>query len=58
MVEQFATQMAQKVGISEAQAKAVIDFLRENADKVPALLGSKAAEDIKSKLPGGIGKLF
>lgn len=52
MIDEFIGQMAEKVGISEEQAKQVIDFLKENADKVPELLGSDALEGIKDKLGG------
>jgi hypothetical protein len=58
MIQQFATQMAAKVGISEEQAKMVIDFLKEHADEVPKLLASDAAQSVKDKLPGGLGDLF
>lgn len=58
MIEEFATNMAEKVGISQEQAKAVIEFLKENADKVPQLLQSDAVESIKSKIPGGLGGLL
>ncbi|MEM6995490.1 MAG: hypothetical protein AAF721_33580 [Myxococcota bacterium] len=50
--------MAAKVGISEEQATQVIEFLKENADKVPELLGSDALASIKDKLPGGLGGLL
>lgn len=52
MIEDFIAQMAEKVGISEEQAKQVIDFLKENADKVPELLGSDVVDNIKDKLGG------
>jgi len=52
MIDEFIGQMAEKVGISEEQAKQVIDFLKENADKVPELLGSDALDGIKDKLGG------
>lgn len=58
MIEEFVANMASKVGISEEQARGVIDFLKENADKVPSLLSSDAVEDVKDKLPGGLGGLL
>ncbi len=57
-MEEFITQMAAKVGISEEQAKSVVQFLKDNADKVPDLLGSDMVSSLKSKLPGGLGGLF
>ena len=58
MIEQFIGQMAEKVGISEEQAKSVIEFLKENAEKVPELLGSDALDGIKDKLGEKLGGLF
>ena len=52
------SQIAAKVGISEDQAKQVVDFLMNHKDDVMAVLGSGAAEKIKSKLPGGLGGLL
>ena len=57
-MEEFITQMAAKVGISEEQAKSVVQFLKDNADKVPDLLGSDMVSNLKSKLPGGLGGLL
>lgn len=58
MIEEFVSNMAERVGISEEQARGVIDFLKEHADKVPQLLSSDAVDSIKDKLPGGIGGLL
>ncbi len=52
MIEGFISQMAEKVGISEEQAQQVIEFLKENADKVPEILGSDALAGVKEKLGG------
>ena len=54
-MEDFIKGLVEKVGISEEQAAKVIDFLKENADKVPALLASSG---VKDKLPGGLGNLL
>lgn len=58
MIEEFVTNMAAKVGISEAQAQQVIEYLKENADKLPDLLGTDALSALKDKLPGGLGGLL
>lgn len=55
MIEQFIAQMAEKVGITEEQARQVVAFLEKNSDKLPELLGSDAVADIKSKLGGLFG---
>lgn len=54
-MEEFVEGLMAKVGISEEQAKGVIEFLRENADKVPALLKDSG---LAAKLPGALGGLF
>lgn len=58
MIEEFVSQMAEKVGISTEQAQSVIEFLKENSSKLPELLGGDAISAVKDKLPGGLGDLF
>lgn len=58
MIEEFVTQMAEKVGISKEQAESVVEFLKENSSKVPELLSSDAVSGLKDKLPGGLGGLL
>jgi hypothetical protein len=55
MIDEFIGQLAEKVGISEEQAKQVIEFLKENSDKIPELIGSDAVDSIKEKLGGLFG---
>jgi hypothetical protein len=51
--------LIEKVGLDEEKAKMVIAFLQENAHKLPEWLkGSELVEDLKDKLPAGLGKLF
>jgi hypothetical protein len=58
-MEELAQQLVQKVGLDETQAKAVVEFLKENMSKLPEWLGSSdVIENLKDKLPGGLGKLF
>jgi len=41
------------------ETEQVVEFLRENASKVPEWLGgSDLLESLKDKLPGALGKLF
>ena len=51
--------LIEKVGLDEEKAKMVIAFFQENAHKLPEWFkGSELVEDLKDKLPGGLGKLF
>ncbi len=55
--------MVEKVGIDEATAMKVVDFLKEHADQLPALLSSSGIADslpdgIKDSIPGGLGNMF
>lgn len=52
------SQIAAKVGISEEQAKQVVDFLVEHKDDIIKMLGSDTVENLKSKIPGGLGGLL
>ena len=52
-------QLVMKTGISKEQAESVVDFLKQNAHKLPEWLGqSEIAKDLVGKLPGGLGKLL
>ena len=52
-------QLVMKTGISKEQAASVVDFLKQNAHKLPEWLGeSEFAKDLVGKLPGGLGKLL
>ena len=58
-MNELIEQLVAKVGLSEAQAQQVVEFLQENAHKIPEWLGeSGLLEGLKDKLPGGLGKLF
>ena len=58
-MEELVQQLVQKVGLSETQAQQVVEFLQENASKIPGWIGeSGVLESLKDKLPGGLGKLF
>ena len=47
--------LIEKVGLDKETAEQVIEFLKEHADELPALL---AKSGLKDKLPGGLGGLF
>ena len=49
--------LVNKVGLSEDQSRKVVDFLKQNADKVPGWLGIDV-KALAGKLPGGLGKMF
>jgi hypothetical protein len=58
-MDELVQQLVHKVGLDESQAQQVVDFLKENASKIPEWLGgSDLLESLKDKLPGGLGKLF
>lgn len=57
-MEELLTQLVSKVGLSEDQAKQVVAFLQENADKIPGWLGQAGLEGVADKLPGGLGGLL
>jgi hypothetical protein len=58
-MEEMINGLIQKTGISREQAQSVVQFLKDNAHKVPEWLGSsEAGKDLINKLPGGLGGLF
>ena len=58
-MDEFVKKMGDKVGIDQATAMKVIDFLKEHADDAVQYLPKSGVAD---KLPGGLGdklgKLF
>lgn len=58
-MDEMIQQLVAKVGLDEEKATQVVEFLKENAAKIPEWLGgSDFLEGLKDKLPGGLGKLF
>ena len=57
-MEEMISKLVEKVGLDEATAKKVADFLKEHADDVPGWLASAAGGELKDKLPGGLGNLI
>lgn len=51
-MQELVDQIVKKVGLDEATAKKVADFIAENATEIPKWLGQSGILD---KLPGGIG---
>jgi hypothetical protein len=51
--------LIQKAGLSQEQAQAAVQFLKENAHKLPEWLGSTdMGKDLLGKIPGGLGGMF
>ena len=58
-MEDLINGLMTKCGLSEEKAKSVVEFLKENAEKIPEWLNeSDIGKTIKDKLPGGLGGLF
>ena len=51
-------ELTTKVGLDRGTAEKVVQFLRDNAHRLPELLGSDAAKGVMDKLPGGLGGMF
>jgi len=56
-MEELIKNLAERVGISEEQASKVVDFLRENLDELPKMLGadSDMFQNLSDKLQGFLG---
>ncbi|HUS67299.1 MAG TPA: hypothetical protein VMZ28_22330 [Kofleriaceae bacterium] len=57
-MEEMIEGLMAKCGLSKEKAEKVVDFLKENASKVPEWLQSGAAKDLAKKLPGPLGGMF
>ncbi len=51
-MDQLISQLVAKVGLDEAQAQQVANFIREHADEIPKWLAQSGLAD---RLPGGLG---
>ena len=60
MREQIVQQLKDRVGLDEDKANqafdTVMDFIRDNPEKLQGLLQSEHAEKALEMLPGGLGK--
>ncbi len=56
-MEEIINGLMEKVGLDKEQAEGVIEYLKENASKLPELLGG-GLDDLKDKLPGALGGLL
>jgi hypothetical protein len=57
-MEELLSGLTEKVGLDKETAEKVIAFLKENAGKLPEMLGGDTMDAIKDKLPGGLGGLL
>lgn len=58
-MEEMIEGLMTKCGLSKEKAEKVVDFLQENASKVPEWLGkSDALKNLGKKLPGPLGGMF
>ena len=46
------------MGLDHGTAEKVAQSLKDNAHRLPELLGSDAAKGVTDKLPGGLGGIF
>lgn len=57
-MEEFVQKLMAKVGLDRGQAEGVFNFLRENAQDLPRLLGSGGDGGLKEKLQSGLGGIM
>lgn len=54
-MEEFVEGLMSKCGLSKEKAEQVVEYIKDNYDKVPELIGKSG---VGKKLPGGLDKLF
>lgn len=57
-MDKLLDELTAKVGLDRGTAEKVVQFLKDNAHRLPELLGSDAAKGGMDKLPGGLGGMF
>lgn len=54
-MDQLVNMLVSKVGIDQATAEKVVQFLKEHAAELPKLLGSEAGQGMMGKVAGMFG---
>ena len=54
-MDKLLDELTSEVGLDRGTAEKVVQFLKDNAHRLPELLGSDAAKGLMDKLPGGLG---
>lgn len=58
-MEEFAAKLVEKTGLSEDNAKKVVDFVQEHWSEIPGWLSKGGVKEaVADKLPGGLGGLL
>ena len=57
-MDKLLDELTSKVGLDRGTAEKVVQFLKDNAHRLPELLGSDAAKGVMDKLPGGFAGVF
>ncbi len=57
-MDQLIAELTDKVGLDRGMAEKVVQFLKDNAHRLPELLQGDAARGVMDKLPGGLGGML
>ena len=57
-MDKLIDELTAKVGLDRATAEKVVQFLKDNAHRLPELLQGDAARGVMDKLPGGLGGML
>lgn len=57
-MDQLISMISDKVGVDEATAKKVVEFIQEHMDEIPALLGKGGLDGLKDQAGGLLGGLL
>jgi hypothetical protein len=57
-MDRLIAELTDKVGLDRGMAEKVVQFLKDNAHRLPELLQGDAAQGVMDKLPGGLGGML
>lgn len=57
-MEKLIAELTDRVGLDRGTAEKVAQFLKDNAHRLPELLGSEGAKGLMDQLPGGLGGML
>ncbi len=57
-MDKLLDELTTRVGLDRGTAEKVVQFLKDNAHRLPELLGSDAAKGVMDTFPGGLGGML
>ena len=57
-MDKLIAELTSRLGLDQATAEKVAQYIKENAHRLPELLPADVVESLKGRLPGGLGGIL